>query len=205
MTIAGLLLFAAIYAAFVISPGPGVAAVVARGMAQGTRSAGAYIAGFVLGDLIWFGIATSGLAVIAETFEFLFSAIKYAGCGYLLYVAYKLWTAPVVNSEIAAAKSRVNGWNSFFGSLAIALSNPKVIVFFMSILPLVVDIKMLTGTAALELAGVIVLVFAPLQLLVLLGANQIRGIFRTERALQRLNRTTAGIMVGTAVAIAVRR
>ncbi len=204
MNIINLLTFAGIYALFVISPGPGVAAVIARGMAQGTRYAAPYIAGFVVGDLIWFSIAASGLAFVAQTFAVLFTVIKFMGCAYLVFIAYKLWTSPIKELSIASAGETVNGWNSFFGSIAIALSNPKVIVFFMSILPLIVDMRQVTGYAAFEILVVIVMVFAPLQFSVLYGAKQLRRLFRTQQSVRRLNRTTAGVMLATAGAIASR-
>jgi threonine/homoserine/homoserine lactone efflux protein len=72
MTPASLLLFASVYFVAVAAPGPGMAAVIARGLGQGMKAAPAFIAGFLLGDLIWFTIAATGLAVIAKTFATLF-------------------------------------------------------------------------------------------------------------------------------------
>jgi len=54
MSLYGLLVFSAVYMLAVATPGPGVAAVVARSLAKGTHGAPAFIAGFVVGDLIWF-------------------------------------------------------------------------------------------------------------------------------------------------------
>ena len=62
--IAHLVVFAAIYAAAVASPGPGIAALVARVLAEGTRGNGAFVAGFIVGDLIWFAVA-GGFALVA--------------------------------------------------------------------------------------------------------------------------------------------
>jgi threonine/homoserine/homoserine lactone efflux protein len=200
-----ILVFAAIYAVFVITPGPGVAAVVVRGLSQGTHAATPYIAGFVLGDLIWFTIAASGLSVIALTYEFLFDAIKYAGCAYLLYLAWKIWNAPVATGDLENSSVRVAALPSFISALTIALGNPKVIVFFLSIMPLVVSIPSLTFTVFVELAIAIIVVFAPLQFSVLLAAKHLKRLFKSERALRRVNRTTAGMMAVTATLIAARR
>ena len=164
MTITSLLLFASVYFVAVASPGPGMAAVVARGLAQGMQAAPAFIAGFVVGDLIWFTVAATGLAVIAKTFETLFLAIKYAGCAYLLYIAWKIWTAPVAAGNVEAAHEKVKSWPSFLGSLSLTLGNPKVIVFFLSLMPLVVDVKTITPLAFVEMAVIIVLVFTPVLL-----------------------------------------
>ena len=51
MTIYGLLTFCAVYAVAVAVPGPGVAAVIARGLAHGLKGTPAFIAGFMVGDL----------------------------------------------------------------------------------------------------------------------------------------------------------
>ena len=67
MTIYGLLTFCAVYALAVAAPGPGIAAIIARGLAHGLKGAPAFIAGFMVGDLVWFAIAATGLAALAKT------------------------------------------------------------------------------------------------------------------------------------------
>jgi threonine/homoserine/homoserine lactone efflux protein len=66
MSLYGLWIFAAIYFLAVALPGPGIAAVVARALARGTQGAPAFIAGFLVGDLIWFTFAATGLAALAR-------------------------------------------------------------------------------------------------------------------------------------------
>jgi threonine/homoserine/homoserine lactone efflux protein len=204
MTITSLFLFASVYFVAVASPGPGMAAVVARGLGQGMKAAPAFVAGFIVGDLIWFTVAATGLAVIAKTYEALFLAIKYAGCAYLLYIACRIWTAPVAAGNVEAANEKVRSWPSFLGSLSLTLGNPKVIVFFLSLMPLVVDVKTITPLVFVKMALVIVLVFTPVLLTTLSLADRARRVFTSEKALKRINRGTAGIMAGAAVAIAAR-
>jgi threonine/homoserine/homoserine lactone efflux protein len=204
MTLSALLLFAGVYFLAVASPGPGLAAVVARGLGQGMAAGPAFIAGFVVGDLIWFGVAATGLAVLAQTFETVFIAIKYAGCAYLFYMAYKIWTAPVSATEVAAAAGRVRAWPSFLGSLSLTLGNPKVIVFFLSIMPLVIDPQAITPFIFVEMAVVIVLVITPIMATALILAERARRVFTSERALRRINRGTAAVMAGVAGVIAAR-
>src|SRR5580700_4978450 len=90
MSLSSLLLFVGIYAAAVATPGPGVAAIVARVLAQGLSGVAPFIAGFVVGDLVWFAIAATGLAVLAHEFAALFSAIRWAGAAYLLWLAWRI-------------------------------------------------------------------------------------------------------------------
>ncbi len=204
MTFASLLLFASIYLLAVASPGPGIAAVIARGLGQGMQAAPAFVAGFVVGDLIWFTIAATGLAFVARSFETLFLVIKYAGCAYLLYLAWKIWSAPVVASDVQAAREKVSAWPSFLGSLSLTLGNPKVMVFFLSLMPQVVDLRDMTPVIFFEMAAIIVLVITPIMAGTLYLADRARRIFTSQRTLRRINRTTAGIMAGAAVAIAAR-
>ena len=204
MDLAPLLLFAGVYFAAVASPGPGLAAVVARGLGQGLAAGPAFVAGFVVGDLIWFTVAATGLGVLARSFEMLFLAINYAGCAYLLYMAWRIWTAPVKAAQIEAAVKKVCAWPSFLGALSLTLGNPKVIVFFLSIMPLVIDPKAITPLVFVEMAAVIVLVITPVMAGVLLLADRARRVFTSETALRRINRATAGVMAGAAVLIAAR-
>jgi threonine/homoserine/homoserine lactone efflux protein len=204
MDIAALFLFASVYFVAVASPGPGIAAVIARGLGQGFQAAPAFIAGFVIGDLIWFTVAATGLAVIAATFETLFLVIKYAGCAYLLFMAYKIWMAPVEAGDVRATTVKVKALPSFLGSLSLTLGNPKVIVFFLSIMPLVVDVKRITPLVFAEMALVIVAVFTPVLATTLILAERARRVFTSVAARRRINKGTAAIMGGAALVIAAR-
>src|SRR5262249_51151259 len=93
MTWYGLSVFALVYVVAVATPGPGVAAVIARSLGRGLHGAPAFIAGFMVGDLIWFTCAATGLAMLAQSAYTVFLVVKYAGVAYLLYLAYRLWNA----------------------------------------------------------------------------------------------------------------
>src|SRR6266403_550787 len=94
MDVAALVLFASTLLVAAASPGPGVAALVAQVVGRGSRGAGAFAAGLILGDLVC-------LAVVAQTFHEVFLVIKYAGAGYLVYLAYRMWTAPTQPRDVA--------------------------------------------------------------------------------------------------------
>ncbi len=203
MDLAGLLVFALAYVMATASPGPGTAAVVARTLARGPGGSAGFIAGFVLGDLIWFSVAASGLALLAETFAALFTALRYAGAAYLLFLAWKLWTAPAVVPGAAAAAPEKGG-RLFLAGLAITLGNPKVIVFFLALLPTVVDLPSLTpgGFAAIALlsAAILTSVLAAYTL----AAARARRLLASPRAVRVVNRGSGAAMAGAAVAVASR-
>ena len=204
MTIYGLLTFCAVYALAVAAPGPGIAAIIARGLAHGLKGAPAFIGGFLVGDMVWFGIAATGLAALARTAATLFVAIKWAGVAYLLYLAYKLWTAPAKQVEVESDDRRRHGWNAFLASLMLTLANPKAILFFLALLPTVIDLESMNTVRFLEISAAIIVV----QPLVLgayaLLAARARELFTTPKAVRRLNRTSGLAMAGAAVVVATR-
>lgn len=205
MSFYGLLIFSSVYLLAVATPGPGVAAVIARSLARGTQGAAAFIGGFLIGDLIWFAVAATGLAALAQTAQLVFVVIKYAGAVYLLYLAYRLWTAPPATAaEDTPLDTGQKPLQLFLGSLALTLANPKTAIFFLALLPTVVRLEELTVFGFLEIVAVISVVL-PLVLggYVFLAARA-RRMFKSPRAVRTINRSTGAAMACAAVAVATR-
>jgi threonine/homoserine/homoserine lactone efflux protein len=203
MELFGLLAFAGAYFVAVASPGPGVAAIIARALGAGMKGSPAFIAGFVIGDLVWFTCAATGLALIAKAYAPLFLVIKYAGCAYLLFLAYKLWTAPASAADGAIPRDESNG-RLFLGSLALTLGNPKVMLFFGSILPTVVDLQSLTLLGFAELALIIVVIISSVLTGYALLATRARPFITSPKAIKRVNRASGAALALAAAAIATR-
>ena len=198
-----LLVFAAAYLAVLVLPGPGVTALIARVLARRAHGAPAFIAGFVVGALVWFTIAATGLAVLASTFATIFVAIRFAGAAYLLYLAWKLWTAParpLDTHQNSAGDSR----RLFLTGVTINLGNPKVIVFFLALLPTVVDLGALTPLGFFELALIIAAIASTVLTAYALAAARARRLFTSPGAVRLLNRGSGVVMAGAAVTIATR-
>jgi threonine/homoserine/homoserine lactone efflux protein len=202
MSLFGLLLFAGVYLAAVATPGPGVALVIARALGRGLNGLGWFIAGFVVGDIILMSLALSGLAFIAETYALAFEIVKYVGVAYLLWMAWQIWRAPVKETEIDPRTVPERPWKAFLSSLSLTLGNPKAIFFFLSIMPLVVDVAALDLTSFAALVGVIIVVMPPVFAAFAVLADRARRVFRSGRALRRINKGTAVMMAGAAAAIA---
>ena len=204
MTAYGLLIFALVYALAVAAPGPGVAAVVARSLGRGLAGAPAFIAGFLVGDFIWLTLAAAGLAVLAKTAYTLFLAIRYAGAAYLLYLAWRLWTTPARTLAETEVRRRERPLQLFLGTLALTLGNPKTMVFFLAVLPTVVELKRLTLGGFLEIALVILLVLPLVLGAYAVFAARARARLSRPEAVRWLQRTTGAVMAGAAVAVATR-
>jgi len=203
MDMSHLIIFTLAYFAVLVMPGPGVTALVARVLARGGRGAPAFIAGFVVGAVAWLTIAVTGLSALAATFSQLFLAIRYAGATYLLFLAWKFWRASPSPATMRDA-SPDGSARLFFTGLAINLGNPKVIVFFLALLPTVVDIRTLTPLGFIELILIVIAVAASALSGYALAAAYARRLFTTPRSLRLVNRGSSVVMAGTAVSIATR-
>ncbi|SEQ64674.1 Threonine/homoserine/homoserine lactone efflux protein [Faunimonas pinastri] len=199
-----LLVFMATLFVAAVAPGPGVAAIVARVLSRGPGGAVAFVAGIASADLVWLTLGVLGLAVVAKTFTVLFLVIRFVGAAYLLYLAWRMWNAP---AELQAAPALPGGTDRlrlYATGFSVNMGNPKVIVFYLALLPNLVDLSAVTTLAYLELivatATVLALVFGSYVLL----ATRARRLFETPRAVRLLNRSSGVVMAGAAVAIATR-
>ena len=203
MPLSSLALFAAVYAVAVASPGPGIAALVARVLARGTPGVVAFGAGFVVGDLFWFALTATGFAVVAQTFALGFVILKYVGALYLAFLAWRAWAARCDTVEAAPIEGD-SAVRLFLGGLVVTLGNPKVILFFLALLPTVIDLDHLTALGIAEIAAAIVVVLSVVLAAYVLAAARARRAFTSPRACRLMNRGAGTVMAGAAVAIVAR-
>jgi threonine/homoserine/homoserine lactone efflux protein len=204
MDIAGLLVFATALFIAAAAPGPGIAAIVARVLGRGTQGAVAFSAGLAVGDVVWLTLAIVGLAALAQAFHEIFLVVKWAGVAYLLYMAYKLWTAPAEAREVKANTLAEHPAKLFLGGLAVTMGNPKVMVFYLALLPTILDLTRVTLLGYAELVIATLAVLAVVLGAYIILASRARRLFTSARAIRILNRTTGTVMAGAAAAVATR-
>ncbi|WP_367717065.1 LysE family translocator [Nitratireductor sp. GISD-1A_MAKvit] len=203
MDISALIIFAGALLVAAGSPGPSIAALVARVITRGWRDVLPFLAAMWIGEGIWLSFAILGLAYVAETFHMAFVVIKYAGVAYLLYLAWKMWTAPVETGgeALPSAGSRLR---LFFTGMAVTLGNPKIMMFYLALLPTIIDVASVTLIGWAELTLTMVVVLVAVDAVWVLAATQARRLLKSPRAMRIANRTSASMMAGAAAAIATR-
>jgi len=204
MPLHGIALFCLVYLVATATPGPGIAAIIARVLGRGPAGIWAYIAGFVLADLIWFTLAATGMAVLAQTAHTVFLVVKYIGAAYLVYIAYRMWTDPAVPVAEKTDAAPTSALKSLLAGAALTLGNPKVMIFFLALLPTVVDLSTIGVTEYLQIAAAICVILSSVLSAYALAALRTRRLFKSTRAMRWLNRGTGTVMVGAAVTVATR-
>ncbi|RDJ16911.1 LysE family translocator [Rhizobium grahamii] len=203
MTLTSLFVFACALFVAAGSPGPSVAALVARVISKGARDVLPFLAAMWLGEAIWLTCAVAGLAAIAETFHYAFIAIKWLGVCYLLYLAWKMWFASP-DSDGEALPDAQSPSKLFLAGMTVTLGNPKIMMFYMALLPSIIDIQSVTMVGWAELVATMLLVLIVIDISWALLAAKARSFLKSRRAVRIANRASAGTMAGAAVAIAMR-
>jgi threonine/homoserine/homoserine lactone efflux protein len=204
LSISGLAIFALALAVAAFAPGPGIAAIVGRVLGRGRDGAVAFVTGMAIGDVVWLSLAVAGLAVLTETFQEVFTVVKYAGAAYLLYLAVKMWTAPSAARSLEPVATRESRSKLFLAGLAVTMGNPKTMVFYLALLPNLVDLARVDMLAYAELAVVTLAVLALVFGFYIVLALRARALITSPRAVRLVNRGSGVIMAGAAVAIASR-
>ncbi len=203
MELSSLLIFAGALFVAAGSPGPSIAALVARVLTGGWRSVLPFLAAMWIGEAIWLSLAVWGLAFLAESLHLVFMAIKYLGVAYLLYLAWRMWTAPVERREEALPRQKTAG-KLFAAGMAVTLGNPKIMVFYLALLPSIIDLASVTLLGWAELTATMLIVLTLIDFAWAAAASQARKALRSRRAVQAANRLSATVMAGAAAAIAAR-
>ena len=128
------LLFLVVASATILSPGPGVVYTLSNSMRYGPSESIAGIIGISIGTFIVAAFAATSLGLILATSALAFSAMKYIGAIYLVYLGIKLWRASALKINEGYTGKR-NTKTIFIEGALIQILNPKAIFFFMSIFP----------------------------------------------------------------------
>lgn len=203
MSATSLLIFAGALLVAAGTPGPSIAALVARVVAKGFRDVFPFLAAMWIGEAIWLSMAVFGLAFVAQTFHFAFVVVKWVGVAYLVWLAWKMWTAPVAIKEgdMPRAESPAK---LFLAGMAVTLGNPKIMMFYLALLPTIIDLGSVTLLGWAELTLTMALVLVAIDLSWVLAAAQARKFLKSTRAMKIANRVSAATMAGAAAAIAAR-
>ena len=203
MDLSTLALFAAALFVNAGSPGPSIAALVARVISHGLGSVLPFLLAMWIGEIFWLIAAVAGLGFLAQSFATVFVVIKFAGVAYLLFLAYKMWTAPV-RIEDAALPEPGGALRLFLTGLALTIGNPKIMVFYLALLPSLMDLNAVTAVGLAELVAVAFGVMVTVDLAWATGASWARHWLKSPRAVRLANRAGATTMGGAALVIATR-
>lgn len=205
MTLAAWLAFTAASTVLLMIPGPTVLLVVSYALGQGWRAALPMAVGVALGDFTSMTLSMLGVGAILSASASLFTALKWVGGAYLIWLGVKLWRAGGVLD--AQAKTDATPPLLMVGhAWLVTTLNPKSILFFVAFLPQFLDRSgdvmsqmLIFGATFLVLAFANALGYG-------FAASRARGMVRNERAMSIVNKVGGGLLISAgAVTVAAGR
>jgi threonine/homoserine/homoserine lactone efflux protein len=131
-------LYAAAALALLLVPGPAVLYVVTRSVDQGRPAGLASALGVGVGSLVHIAFAAAGLSALLATSAAAFSAVKWLGAGYLIWLGLRRIFARG-EEDISAAVEPEHLSRTFLQGIIVNVLNPKTALFFLAFLPQFVD------------------------------------------------------------------
>ncbi|MEP3113473.1 LysE family translocator [Nisaea sp.] len=199
------LAFTAASAFMLAIPGPTVMLVASYAMVRGRESGWATVPGVALGDLVAMTVSLLGAGAVLAASADLFTVMKLAGAGYLLWLGVQLWRSKPELAPVQVGTGRRDKLRMFGNALMVTTFNPKGIVFFVAFVPQFVN----PGRPIVMQCVILIATFVVLGALnaafwaVMAGA--MRNRFSSPRALQLVNRLGGSAMIGAGLLTALTR
>ena len=186
---------------YAISPGPGLFAVLAISTRYGAMPAMWLSFGHTVGDIIYVTVAMLALSALAEIISNSLLYVKILGASYLIYIGYQQWRSTGVSFEQSNKKASI--LKLLLAGFIVGVTNPKTIIFYLSFLPIFVDLNNVTITTEVQVISVIgFTVFFVLSLANVLGLKLRRHI-ENPAVIKRVNEVTGVTMILVGIFVAL--
>ncbi len=187
-----------------IAPGPDNIFVLAQSALYGPRAGLTVTIGLCTGLLVHTLAVALGVAALFQTSEWAFNALKIVGAAYLLYLAWRAFSASRQSPELGGYGS-IGSWQLYRRGIIMNVTNPKVAIFFLAFLPQFTDPSRGALSIQMVLLGLVfilatILVFGSVSLL----AGTLGGwLTRSPSAQRILNGVTGVVFAGLAIRLLI--
>lgn len=196
--------FVAATSILLVIPGPTILLVVSYAIGQGWRAAAPTAVGVALGDFTAMVASLAGLGALLATSAGLFTALKWIGAGYLVYLGIKLFRSDA-KLDVEARTEATGAVHMALHSWIVTALNPKSLTFFIAFVPQFLDpARPFLPQATIAVATFVVLAFANAFGYALL-ASRARSVVRSDRSIRILNRAGGGALVTAGLAAVLAR
>lgn len=134
-----LMLFAAASLVLTATPGPDMLLIASRSVSQGRSAGFQTYAGIAAGTYCHAIAAGLGLSKLFLSVPIAYEIVRWAGCAYLLYLAYKTIRSKGASVSSLTPLQKLSGKRIFTEGLATNLLNPKMALFVLALFPQFVD------------------------------------------------------------------
>lgn len=186
-----------------LTPGPDMSLTLAKTIAGGRRAGLAAMLGAMAGCCLHTLLAVFGVSALLAASATGFAVLKIVGALYLLWLAVDAVRHGSALNLRPSSPSEISPWRSFLLGIGINLTNPKIVLFFVTFLPQFIDAGDADAADKLLFLGLyFVALSTPLGVLLVLGAERIVGLLKARpRLLRAIDLVFAGLFGAFALRI----
>ena len=193
-----------------LTPGPVWVVLLARILSNGWSGGLPLACGVIIADFTWSFLAVISISSISEAIPSITKTLTWVAAGFFLYLAIKLWLKPsydLNNIELSKVSSKLKFnsiyLESFMTGLLVNFSNPKAILFYISIMPGFFLLNQLTNTDAIIIASISALVPFIGNITIISLVSPVRQLMQSPSAQKKLNQISSILLLIVAVMILV--
>lgn len=185
-----------------LSPGPNGLLALSHGALYGRRMTLYTILGGCLGFVLVIALSMFGIGALLKASLFWLTALKWLGGAYLVWLGIQIWRSPPIGLSAHTVAVPKSGGSLFRQGALAAISNPKVILFFVAFLPQFLDPTRSLLIQFAVLAGTFAVVEFSIELLVASLASRIS--MWLARVGRRFNQGCGAVFIAIGVALPLR-
>ena len=193
-----------------LTPGPVWVVLLARIFSNGWSGGLPLACGVIIADFTWSFLAVISISSISEAIPSITKILTWVAAGFFLYLAIKLWLKPsydLNNIKLSKVSSKLKFnsiyLESFMTGLLVNFSNPKAILFYISIMPGFFVLNQLTNTDAVIIASISALVPFIGNIILIALVSPVRQLMQSPSAQKKLNQISSILLLIVAVMILV--
>lgn len=157
MSIESLFALAAAVFVFALKPGPGIMMAMTRSVSEGYKGLGTFLIGFNIGLALYLSIVFIGLETLRIDIIFLTILVKSLAAVYLIYLGFKGLQTPNPKMRVEEVETQ-SLLDNISSAMMLTLSNPMIIVFYASIIPVFVAPDSITLDLVLVVIGMLLII-----------------------------------------------
>jgi threonine/homoserine/homoserine lactone efflux protein len=186
-----------------ITPGPDMSLFLAKTMTGGRKAGIAAMLGAMAGCCVHTLLAALGISALLAASETAFAVLKIVGALYLLWLAVDAVRHGSALNLKDSGRVEVSVWRTFLVGVGINLTNPKIVLFFVTFLPQFVQAGDPHAASKLLFLGLYFVAFtAPMAAAMIMGADKVIALLRNRpRVMRALDYSFAGLFSAFAVKI----
>ncbi|MFO1343313.1 MAG: LysE family transporter [Burkholderiales bacterium] len=185
------------------SPGSGAIYAMSCGLNHGFRRGFIGTFGLIAGIMTALAVVAVGLGAVLSTSTHAFTALKWLGVAYLVYLGLKQWRAsPVPMAAVDRDATNVSARTLMVKGWAVNATNPKGLVFMMAVMPQFIDSQAALWSQYLAIAATMACTDFVAMAIYTAFAARVLAFFRSEAQIRFLNRLFGGLFVAAATALA---